>query len=57
MAAILDTFSNTMALIDGAQTMAGPEKSKEAAKSDPMSPTDLAKFVSDSFIRTGLGSG
>lgn len=46
-----------MALIDGAQTMAGPEKSKEAAKSDPMSPTDLAKFVSDSFIRTGLGSG
>ncbi|EGD98402.1 transcriptional activator [Trichophyton tonsurans CBS 112818] len=25
--------------------MAGPEKSKEAAKSDPMSPTDLARFT------------
>lgn len=29
--------------------MAGPEKIKEAAKSDPMSPTDLARFVSDSL--------
>lgn len=37
--------------------MAGPEKSKEAAKSDPMSPTDLARFVSDSLIGTGLHSG
>lgn len=46
-----------MGIIDGAQIMAGPEKSKEAAKSDPMSSTDLARFVSHSLIRTGLGSG
>ncbi|KAM5473390.1 hypothetical protein MauCBS54593_002184 [Microsporum audouinii] len=34
-----------MTLADGAQTMAGPEKGKEAADSGSMSSTDIAKFT------------
>ncbi|EFQ98336.1 PTAC beta [Nannizzia gypsea CBS 118893] len=34
-----------MTSADGAQIMAGPEKNKEAAESDHMSPTDLARLT------------